>query len=133
MAFQEDMRRRICSKRLAPTDISKRLAIPTKSLAFFPSSRSRPMEFPVHEEESSGRVWTFACSIRKTGFKKPVLQKEWLLFVDFHDLRVGDVVTIYEHVSEDEIKLFVEAERKRGRDSVSSIWIVCIPRMQFPE
>ncbi|XVF60266.1 hypothetical protein PTKIN_Ptkin08bG0031100 [Pterospermum kingtungense] len=105
---QAKKRRVLFSKRLTHTDTSKRLAIPTKSLAFLPHfCGGHALELPVRDD--NGHCWTFVCSIRKTGaYQKPVFQQCWREFVVAKRVNVGDKVTFYEEeaAAEDGIKIF---------------------------
>ncbi|XP_022741902.1 B3 domain-containing transcription factor NGA4-like [Durio zibethinus] len=104
---QAKKRRVLFSKRLTGTDIMKRLAIPTESLAFLPRfCGGHALELLVRDE--NGKCWTFVCSIRKTGaYQKPVFQQGWQDFVVAKCLNVGDKVTFYEaEEAEDGIKIF---------------------------
>ncbi|XP_021299324.1 B3 domain-containing transcription factor NGA4-like [Herrania umbratica] len=99
------MKKRVLSKSLTHTDICKRLAIPTKSLAFLPHfCGGNAIELPVRDD--NGCSWTFVCSLRKTGYAKPVLQKGWRHFVLAKGLTVGDKVTFYQQGTDDGIKVF---------------------------
>ncbi|GLT97025.1 hypothetical protein SLE2022_146120 [Rubroshorea leprosula] len=85
-------------KPLKPTDITKRLAIPTKSLGFFPHfNGGYAVKLNIRYES---RVWPMACSTRKQGHKKPVLSKGWLAFVRKNHFNVGDVVALYKEEDE---------------------------------
>ncbi|XVF58035.1 hypothetical protein PTKIN_Ptkin07bG0030100 [Pterospermum kingtungense] len=101
---QAKKRRVLFSKRLSTTDNIKRLAIPTKSLAFLPRfCGGHALELLVRDE--SGQPWPFVCSIRKTGpYPKPVFQQGWLDFAAAKRLSAGEKIIFYEE--EDEIKLF---------------------------
>ncbi|XWS40723.1 hypothetical protein CRYUN_Cryun17cG0019800 [Craigia yunnanensis] len=104
---QRKKRRVLFSKRLTHTDTSKRLAIPTKSLAFLPRfCGGHALELLVRDD--NGHCWTFVCSIRRTGaYQKPVFQQCWREFVVAKCLNVGDKVTFYEEeATEDGIKIF---------------------------
>lgn len=105
------MKKIVLSKSLTHTDICKRLSIPTKSLAFllpqYFCGGNNALELVVRDE--NGCSWTFVCSLRKTGYAKPVLQKGWRDFVVAKGLAIGDKVTFYKHQysdSDDGIKVF---------------------------
>ncbi|XWS40722.1 hypothetical protein CRYUN_Cryun17cG0019700 [Craigia yunnanensis] len=100
------MKKRVLSKSLTLTDICKRLTIPTKSLAFLPRfCGGNALELLVKDD--NGCNWTFVCSLRKTGYAKPVLQKGWRDFVLAKGLTVGDKVTFYQReYFDDGIKVF---------------------------
>ncbi|XVF58044.1 hypothetical protein PTKIN_Ptkin07bG0030900 [Pterospermum kingtungense] len=89
---QAKKRRVLFSKRLSSTDAMKRLAIPTKSLAFLPRfCGGHALELLVRDE--SGQPWPFVYSIRKTGpYPKPVFQQGWLDFVLAKRFSAGDKV-----------------------------------------
>ncbi|EOY02452.1 Uncharacterized protein TCM_016924 [Theobroma cacao] len=95
------------SKRLTRTAISKRLALPTKKLSLFPPfDGGYEIELVVWDDDDDVRrqVRKFVCSIRKTGYPKPVFSRGWLDFVVAKGLTVGDTVTLYK--KEDRTKLF---------------------------
>ena len=83
------------SKILSPTDICKRLSVPTKSLKSLPSfGGGHDVDFQAVDDK--GHVWPFKCSVRKKGrYPKPVLAKGWLPFVASKNLKAGDKVRFY--------------------------------------
>ncbi|XVF16347.1 hypothetical protein REPUB_Repub10bG0023800 [Reevesia pubescens] len=99
------MKQIVFSRFLTPTDIVKRLSIPTNSLALLPSfCGGKSLELLVRDE--NGCIWTFTFSIRKTGYLKPVIQQGWRDFVRARGLNVGDKVTLYQQESDDGVKVF---------------------------
>ncbi|EOX97106.1 Uncharacterized protein TCM_006206 [Theobroma cacao] len=81
------------SKSLTDTDIKKRLAIPGKilsSLADFNGSNTVTIRLMY-----GTRMWPIVCSVRRTGYKKPVFSGGWRNFVICNDFRVGDKLTMY--------------------------------------
>ncbi|OMO59190.1 hypothetical protein CCACVL1_25009 [Corchorus capsularis] len=99
-------RRMIFSKKLSPTDTLKRLAIPMKSLEFFPRlCGGHEVEIMVIDDETQQR-WTFSCTLRHKGYPKPVLSKGWRAFVRSKGLQPGDKVTFHHRISQDGIKVF---------------------------
>ncbi|XP_021286448.1 AP2/ERF and B3 domain-containing transcription factor RAV1-like [Herrania umbratica] len=99
-------------KRLTPTDIDKRLAIPTNSLVYFPGFRGNH-SVDLKVKDKSHRLWTFRCSIRKKRYLKPVFSSGWLEFVRSNNLRIGDKVSVrleQGHVSG--VEYGIEVQRK---------------------
>ncbi|WRX20783.1 hypothetical protein QQP08_013270 [Theobroma cacao] len=83
------------SKRLTRTDMSKRLALPTKRLSLFPPfDGGNEIELVIWDDDVNGQVWNFVCSIRQTGYPKPVFSRLRLDFVVAKGLTVGDKVTL---------------------------------------
>ncbi|GLT85811.1 hypothetical protein SLE2022_039860 [Rubroshorea leprosula] len=96
-------------KPLKPTDITKRLAIRTKSLEFLPHfNGGHAVNLNVLYE---GRVWPMVCSTRKQGYKKPVLSIGWIPFVCENHLNVGDVVALYKEADEAGLQYRMEVNR----------------------
>ncbi|EOX97110.1 Uncharacterized protein TCM_006211 [Theobroma cacao] len=81
------------SKSLTNTDVKKRLAIPAKILPSLPDfNGSNTVTIPFMYGR---RMWPIACSVRRTGYKKPVFCCGWRNFVTRNDFRVGDKLTMY--------------------------------------
>ncbi|GKV32216.1 hypothetical protein SLEP1_g40833 [Rubroshorea leprosula] len=96
-------------KPLKPTDITKRLAIRTKSLESLPHfNGGHAVRLKVLYE---GRGWPMVCSTRKQGHKKPVLSNGWIPFVRENHLKVGDVVTLYKEGDEAGLQYRIEVDR----------------------
>ncbi|GLT85820.1 hypothetical protein SLE2022_039950 [Rubroshorea leprosula] len=96
-------------KPLKPTDITKRLAIPTKFLDFLPHfNGGHAVKLNVLYQ---GRVCLMVCSTRKQGHKKPVLSNGWIPFVRENHLNVGDVVALYKEVDETGLQYRMEVYR----------------------
>ncbi|XVF68253.1 hypothetical protein PTKIN_Ptkin10aG0190500 [Pterospermum kingtungense] len=90
----------IASKTLRKTDIGTRLALPSKSLGFFPppSGNEHTVDFDVRDESDvvwKFRLWTRNLETMKTLYPKPVLTTGWRKFVCSRELRVGDRVVFY--------------------------------------
>ncbi|GKV32113.1 hypothetical protein SLEP1_g40742 [Rubroshorea leprosula] len=96
-------------KTLKLTDITRRLAIPTKSLEFFPDFNGG--HFLCLNVLYEGRVWPMVCSTRKQGLKKPVLSKGWIPFLRGNHLNVGDVVALYKEEDEAGLQYRMEVDR----------------------
>ncbi|GMJ08250.1 hypothetical protein HRI_004494200 [Hibiscus trionum] len=88
------------SKLLTPTDINKRLAIPTKILPCFPSfNGAHAVKFHLMY---GTKMWPIVCTVRKNGYKKPVFSgRLWRKFVVGNKLNVGDRITMYKVLGED--------------------------------
>ncbi|KAK0572599.1 hypothetical protein LWI29_033984 [Acer saccharum] len=85
----------IFTKPLSKTDVSHRLAIPSKKLNEITTlSLGKKVRIPVID--ATGRQWSFLLSTRNKGkFLKPVISgKEWLEFVKKKQLRKGDYITL---------------------------------------
>ncbi|XP_038683069.1 B3 domain-containing protein Os02g0764100-like [Tripterygium wilfordii] len=82
-------------KILTPTDITKRLSIPSRCLADFASSELDQEAYAVElkvKDHETGYAHSFYCTTRKRGYKKPVFSKGWIKFVRQRNLRIGDKV-----------------------------------------
>ncbi|GLT85804.1 hypothetical protein SLE2022_039800 [Rubroshorea leprosula] len=118
-------------KPLKPTDITKRLAIGSKSLQFFPHFRGgHTVELNIRYED---RVWLMVCSTRKKGYKKPVFSKGWIAFVRQNHLEVGDVVTLYREDDEEEFWFRIEVDRATRAPSVDGNLGVSVPNKAKPK
>ncbi|XVF68224.1 hypothetical protein PTKIN_Ptkin10aG0187900 [Pterospermum kingtungense] len=84
---------KIFSKSLKDTDIKKRLAIPEKILSSLPDFNGR-QAVKIHLMYGT-KMWPIVCSIRKTGYKKPVFSGGWVDFVRCNKFNVGDELTLY--------------------------------------
>ncbi|EOX97118.1 Uncharacterized protein TCM_006219 [Theobroma cacao] len=84
---------KIFSKSLTDTDIKKRLAIPAKILPSLPDFNGSHA-VTIHLMYGT-RTWPIVCSVRKTGYKKPVFSDGWRNFVICNDFHVGEVLTLY--------------------------------------
>ncbi|EOX97111.1 Uncharacterized protein TCM_006212 [Theobroma cacao] len=85
--------KKMFSKSLTDTDINKRLAIPAKILPSLPDFNGSHA-VTIHLMYGT-KTWPIICSIRKTGYKKPVFSGGWRNFVIFNDFHVGEVLTMY--------------------------------------
>ncbi|EOX97115.1 Uncharacterized protein TCM_006216 [Theobroma cacao] len=85
--------KKMFSKSLTDTDIKKRLAIPAKILPSLPPFNASHA-VTIHLLYGT-RMWPIVCSVRKTGYKKPVFSGGWRNFVIFNDFHVGDEFTMY--------------------------------------
>ncbi|GMI70624.1 hypothetical protein HRI_000731700 [Hibiscus trionum] len=84
---------KLFSKSLTDTDTRKRLAIPAKILPDLPDFNGN---HAVNLRLMYGtKVWPIVCSVRKNGYKKPVLSGGWRSFVVYNDFSVGDELTLY--------------------------------------
>ncbi|KAK8486235.1 hypothetical protein V6N11_012977 [Hibiscus sabdariffa] len=84
---------KLFSKSLTDTDTRKRLAIPAKILPDLPDFNG---SHAVNLRLMYGtKVWPIICSVRKNGYKKPVLSGGWRNFVVYNDFSVGDELTLY--------------------------------------
>ncbi|BFG19867.1 hypothetical protein CerSpe_061410 [Prunus speciosa] len=82
-------------KYLTETDIGGRLAFPSEWLKILPPFENGSFEVQFEVTDGLGFYWQFCCSIRKKGYRKPVLQSEgWLKFVNAKGLQVGDKVVL---------------------------------------
>ncbi|XWS62429.1 hypothetical protein CRYUN_Cryun06bG0010000 [Craigia yunnanensis] len=101
---------KLFSKSLTATDCLKRLSIPKRVLTSLPVFHGgHAVELQVRYETME---WSLVCTIRKKGYKKPVLSKGWRKFVLANNLNVGDELTL--HKEEDESGLLhyrVEVKR----------------------
>ncbi|KAK0600339.1 hypothetical protein LWI29_013921 [Acer saccharum] len=90
----------IFSKKLSKTDISHRLAIPSKKLnQIAPLSLGQEERIAVIDDTE--HQWSFLLSTRKEGdYLKPVIIGEWLQFVRERGLREGDKITFYRETIE---------------------------------
>ncbi|OMO92230.1 hypothetical protein COLO4_17749 [Corchorus olitorius] len=79
----------IFSKLLTETDIKKRLAIPSNALPFLPDFNNGRHAVDIRLLYGT-RVWPIICSVRKTGYKKPVFSGGWRDFVTYNQFNVGD-------------------------------------------
>ncbi|TXG61596.1 hypothetical protein EZV62_012959 [Acer yangbiense] len=85
----------IFTKPLSKTDVSHRLAIPSKKLNEIATlSLGEKAHIPVID--ATGRQWSFLLSTRNEGkfFKQVISGKEWLEFVKKKQLREGDNITL---------------------------------------
>ncbi|CAL8998132.1 unnamed protein product, partial [Prunus brigantina] len=82
-------------KYLTETDIEGRLAVPSEWLKILPPFEKGCFEVQFEVTDGVGFFWQLCCSIRKKGYRKPVLQSEgWLKFVNAKGLQVGDKVVL---------------------------------------
>ncbi|PQQ01968.1 hypothetical protein Pyn_37139 [Prunus yedoensis var. nudiflora] len=82
-------------KYLTETDIEGRLAVPSEWLKILPPFKNGSFEVQFEVTDGVGFYWQLCCSIRKKGYRKPVLQSEgWLKFVNAKGLQAGDKVVI---------------------------------------
>ncbi|KAF2319933.1 hypothetical protein GH714_020678 [Hevea brasiliensis] len=85
----------IFSKPLTKTDIAKRLAIPAVALKLLPNFEDSH-GVCIQAKDHGSFFWSFECSIRRYGHPRPVLAcRNWLAFVRFWDLKVGDTIHLY--------------------------------------
>ncbi|KAF2293891.1 hypothetical protein GH714_005487 [Hevea brasiliensis] len=85
----------IFSKSLTRTDIENRLAVPKQALKLLPNFGDRH-RVCIRAKDHGGYFWSFECSIRRNGHPKPVLAcSNWLAFVRYWDLRVGDTIQLH--------------------------------------
>ncbi|GLT86310.1 hypothetical protein SLE2022_044550 [Rubroshorea leprosula] len=90
----------IFSKSLTKTDVQKRLSVPMASLASLPDfEEGHTVGLRVRDARKS-KLWKFKCSIRKKKHPKPVFCSEWLEYVRFNDLQVGDGIEFYKEMEE---------------------------------
>ncbi|XVE48589.1 hypothetical protein DITRI_Ditri01bG0013600 [Diplodiscus trichospermus] len=100
------------SKPLTATDCRKRLSIPERVLTSLPEFHGgHAVELRVRYE---AKEWPLACTIRKKGYKKPVLSKGWAKFVHENRLIVGDEVTFHKEEEDESGSLFYRVEVKRA-------------------
>ncbi|XWS62427.1 hypothetical protein CRYUN_Cryun06bG0009800 [Craigia yunnanensis] len=101
---------KLFSKSLTAIDCLKRLSIPKRVITSLPVFHGgHAVELQVRYETME---WPLVCTIRKKGYKKPVLSKGWRKFVLANNLNVGDELTL--HKEEDESGLLhyrVEVKR----------------------
>ncbi|XVF45766.1 hypothetical protein PTKIN_Ptkin02bG0232600 [Pterospermum kingtungense] len=90
------------TKLLSPTDIKKRLAVPTESLpqlGFVKDQQNHYVDLLV--KDSPQRVWRFRCLTRLTcNQSKPYLSSGWLDFVQTKGLQINDRVHLYKEEDE---------------------------------
>ncbi|XVF68226.1 hypothetical protein PTKIN_Ptkin10aG0188100 [Pterospermum kingtungense] len=109
----------IFSKSLKDTDIKKRLAIPARILSSLPDFNGSHA-VKIHLMYGT-KMWPIVCSIRKTGYKKPVFAGGWVDFVRCNKFNVGDELTLYK--VQDEAGSFcyrVQVEKPAARSLVHS-------------
>ncbi|GKV27384.1 hypothetical protein SLEP1_g36557 [Rubroshorea leprosula] len=99
----------VARKLLKQTDCRKRFAIPTKKLPLLPPFNTH---FVSVDFWHGSKRWPMVISIRRNGYKKPVISKCWIPFVHENQLEVGDVVTIFR--DEDEAGVWYRIEIERG-------------------
>ncbi|GLT85800.1 hypothetical protein SLE2022_039760 [Rubroshorea leprosula] len=122
---------RLFKKPLKRTDITRRLAIPSKSLEFFPNfNEGHTVKLNIRYE---GRMWPMVCSTRKQGYKKPVFSNGWIPFVRRNRLDVGDVVTLYGEDDEEEFWFRIEVDRATRAPSVDGNLGVSVPNNAKPK
>ncbi|GLT85818.1 hypothetical protein SLE2022_039930 [Rubroshorea leprosula] len=118
-------------KPLKPTDITKRLAIRSKSLEFFPNfNGAHTVQLNIWYED---RVWPMVCSTRKRRYKKPVFSNGWIPFVRRNHLDVGDVVTLYREEGEAGFWYRIEVDRATRAPSVDGNLGVSVPNKAKPK
>ncbi|GLT85807.1 hypothetical protein SLE2022_039830 [Rubroshorea leprosula] len=118
-------------KPLKPTDITKRLAIGSKSLEFFPHFHGgHTVNLKIRFE---GRKWSMVCSPRKQGYKKPVFSNGWIPFVRRNQLDVGDVVTLYREEDGAGFWYRIEVDRANRALSVDGNLGVSVPNKAKPK
>ncbi|KAK1582502.1 hypothetical protein Q3G72_015659 [Acer saccharum] len=101
----------IFSKKLSDTDVSHRLAIPSKKLnQIAPLSLGQEERIAVIDDTE--HQWSFLLSTRKEGdYLKPVIIGEWLQFVRERHLRKGDKITFYrETIENNEVRFRIGIE-----------------------
>ncbi|TXG56643.1 hypothetical protein EZV62_017956 [Acer yangbiense] len=64
----------------------------SKSLPHFPGFEEWQYAQSLRIEDENGKYWVFRLSIRRRGYKKPVLSAGWLRFVKTNNLQIGDQV-----------------------------------------
>ncbi|GLT45329.1 hypothetical protein SLA2020_191660 [Shorea laevis] len=99
----------VARKPLKRTDWRKRFAIPTKKLPLFSPFNTHFVSVDIWY---GSKRWPMVISIRRNGYKKPVISKGWKPFVRENQLEVGDVVTIFR--DEDEAGIWYRIEIERG-------------------
>ncbi|KAB2088226.1 hypothetical protein ES319_A04G161100v1 [Gossypium barbadense] len=88
------------TKELTATDINKRLAIPGKILPYLPSFNGG---HAVRIQLMYGtEIWPIDCTVRKNGYKKPVLSGGWRKFVVDNELKTGDKITMYKDFEDED-------------------------------
>ncbi|OMO75190.1 hypothetical protein CCACVL1_16287 [Corchorus capsularis] len=110
----------IFSKLLTETDIKKRLAIPSNALPFLPDFSGR------HSVEIrllyGTRVWPIICSVRKTGYKKPVFSGGWRDFVTYNQFNVGDEFKLHKHKETGSCFYYrVEVDKNHPRSAATAL------------
>ncbi|KAB2036164.1 hypothetical protein ES319_D04G205600v1 [Gossypium barbadense] len=88
------------SKKLKTTDINKRLAIPGQILPSLPAFNAG---YAVRIQLMYGtEIWPIDCTVRKNGYKKPVLSRGWRKFVVDNELKTGDKITMYKDFEDED-------------------------------
>ncbi|MBA0753133.1 hypothetical protein Gogos_019783 [Gossypium gossypioides] len=88
------------TKKLTATDINKRLAIPGKILPSLPAFNGG---HAVRIQLMYGtEIWPIDCTVRKNGYKKPVLSGGWRKFVVDNELKTGDKITMYKDFEDED-------------------------------
>ncbi|KAK0599375.1 hypothetical protein LWI29_004736 [Acer saccharum] len=64
----------------------------SKSLPHFPGFEEGQHATSLKIKDENGKDWDFRLSIRRRGYKKPVLSAGWLHFVKTNNLQIGDQV-----------------------------------------
>ncbi|GLT85822.1 hypothetical protein SLE2022_039970 [Rubroshorea leprosula] len=122
---------RLFKKPLKRTDITRRLAIRSKSLEFFPNfNGSHTVKLNIRYED---QVWPMVCSTRKKGYKKPVFSNGWIPFVRRNRLDVGDVVTLYKEEGEAGFWYRIEVDRAARAPSIDGNLGVSVPNKAKPK
>ena len=86
----------VYEKRLKQTDVSQKPAVLGDWLQILPNIEDNNNNVQIRVLDGQGMYWEFYLSKRSTGYyKKPVFQsKEWLQFVRYKGLMVGDKFVI---------------------------------------
>ncbi|EEF31714.1 conserved hypothetical protein [Ricinus communis] len=108
-------------KKLSQTDVTKRLAFPTRCFkGFLPLLQGK--HFVDLEVMYKSQTMKFRCSKRKKGkYLKPVLTKGWLDFVRREKLKAGDMIVLREEKNEAagaefKIEIIMKSIRLFGKD-----------------
>lgn len=90
-------------KKLTRTDVMYKMSWPIKHLIHLEEKQLINLNNPAHKVEfqvvdQDDHTWSFLCTSRTNGHKKPAISGQWLHFVKFHNLQVADdVVFLFNH------------------------------------
>ncbi|KAB2036153.1 hypothetical protein ES319_D04G204500v1 [Gossypium barbadense] len=108
----ESRSRMVFSKPLTDSDIKKRLAIPSKTLAYLPNfDGSNGVRINIMY---GTKIWPIDCTVRRKGHQKAIFSgRLWRAFIMSNELKVGDRISLYKVQGEDGCSHFkFEAEKQ---------------------
>ncbi|KMT11762.1 hypothetical protein BVRB_5g104660 [Beta vulgaris subsp. vulgaris] len=106
-------------KKLTATDVEYKMSWPTKYLIHLEKNQLINLNNPPHKVEfevvdQADHSWTFLCTSRADGYKKPAISGQWLQFVKFYNLQVDDNVVFLFNNPDDRVPFRIWFEKQRA-------------------